>query len=97
MLMDAMDTHDVGRGRGGSAAALAVCEARLTGVAVPGDLLYPDDVVRQWTEQAGADYRTITSRHGHDAFLIETAQVSAILEHALDAPAAALSRTGTGR
>lgn len=96
-LTDAMDTHDVGRGRGGTAAALAACDGRLTGVAVPGDLLYPDEVVRQWTEQAGAHYRAITSRHGHDAFLIETAQVSAILRHALDAPAAALSRTGTGR
>src|SRR5690606_16991969 len=39
-LLDAMDTHDVGRGRGGMEAALAQVQGRLVGVGIPGDILY---------------------------------------------------------
>ncbi|HEU0299347.1 MAG TPA: alpha/beta fold hydrolase [Longimicrobium sp.] len=84
-LMGAMDSHDVGAGRGGVAAALGRIEGRLTGVGIPGDLLYGDGDVREWTEAAGAEYREIGSVHGHDAFLLEATQVSGILEDALRA------------
>ncbi|HEX2080099.1 MAG TPA: alpha/beta fold hydrolase [Longimicrobium sp.] len=84
-LMGAMDSHDVGAGRGGAAAALARIAGRLIGVGIPGDLLYGVDDVRAWTEPAGAEYREIRSVHGHDAFLLEAAQVSAILGDALRA------------
>jgi homoserine O-acetyltransferase len=84
-LMAAMDSHDVGAGRGGVAAALRRIEGRLTGVGIPGDLLYGADDVREWTEAAGAEYREIRSVHGHDAFLLESAQVTEILEDALRA------------
>lgn len=82
-LMAAMDAHDVGRGRGGVEAALRGVEGRLVGVGIPGDILYTNDDVRRWTEAAGAQYREITSIHGHDAFLIETEQVAAILHETL--------------
>ena len=82
-LTAAMDSHDVGAGRGGVAAALRRIEGRLIGVGIPGDLLYSADDVRAWTEAAGAEYREIRSIHGHDAFLLETAQVAEILEDAL--------------
>lgn len=78
-LMGAMDAHDVGRGRGGVAAALAPFTGRLVGVGIPGDLLYSDADVRRWTDEAGAEYRELWSVHGHDAFLIEREQVAAIL------------------
>jgi homoserine O-acetyltransferase/O-succinyltransferase len=84
-LMGAMDSHDVGAGRGGVAAALAPLAGRLAGVGIPGDLLYSADDVRAWTRAAGAEYREIQSIHGHDAFLLEAAQVSEILEDALRA------------
>jgi len=84
-LMGAMDSHDVGAGRGGVAAALRRITGRLTGVGVPGDLLYAADDVREWTVAAGAEYREIRSIHGHDAFLLESAQVTEILEDALRA------------
>jgi len=92
-LIDAMDRHDVGRGRGGVAAALAPVAERLVGVGIPGDLLYPDSAVRAWTEAVGASMLRLESPHGHDAFLLERAQVSAILRDALrrssvDGPAA---------
>ncbi len=85
-LLDAMDTHDVGRGRGGITAALAPVAGRLTGVGIVGDLLYPADAIREWTTSSGAEHEDVSSVHGHDAFLLETARVSAILR-------AALSRT----
>lgn len=82
-LTKAMDTHDVGRGRGGVAAALRRVEGRLIGVGIPGDLLYSPGDVRTWADAAGAEYREIDSIHGHDAFLLETEQVGAILADAL--------------
>ena len=82
-LTAAMDSHDVGAGRGGIGAALGRIEGRLIGVGIPGDLLYSAGDVRAWTDAAGAEYREIRSIRGHDAFLLEQAQVSAILEDAL--------------
>jgi homoserine O-acetyltransferase len=45
--------------------------------------------VRDWTERAGAAYREVHSVHGHDAFLIEVNQVSAILREAFEVSAGA--------
>ncbi len=86
-LLDAMDSHDVGRGRGGVSAALSPVADRLTAVGIPGDLLYADEAVREWADASRATYRELTSVHGHDAFLLETAKVSRIIEEALDAAA----------
>lgn len=83
-LLDAMDAHDVGRGRGGIASALRAYDGALLGVGITGDLLYEPEVVRDWTEAAGAEYRLIRSIHGHDAFLLEPEQVRAILREALE-------------
>ncbi len=82
-LIDAMDTHDVGRGRGGIAAALTPVAHRITGVGIPGDQLYPAECVREWTSAIKARYVDLPSEHGHDAFLLESAQVSVILREAI--------------
>ncbi len=82
-LIDAMDRHDVGRARGGVKQALQSIASKVTGVGIPGDLLYPAEVVKQWTSQLGARYEEVTSPHGHDAFLLETDQVSGIVREAL--------------
>lgn len=86
-LLDAMDSHDVGRGRGDAGEALRTFEGVLTGVGIPGDRLYPAEEVRAWTAAAGAHYEEIRSIHGHDAFLLETDQTADILARALDAAA----------
>ncbi len=83
-LLDAMDTHDVGRDRGGVASALASVSDRIVGVGIPGDLLYPAESVREWTTAIGARYIDLPSVHGHDAFLLESERVSAILRDAID-------------
>lgn len=89
-LLGAMDSHDVGRGRGGVEAALAALHTPLVAAGVPGDVLYGAETVRRWAAAAGAAYRTIESPYGHDAFLLEVEQVGRILAEALslaDAPA----------
>lgn len=82
-LTHAMDSHDVGRGRGGIAAALAPVEAHVVGVGIPGDVLYPAGEVQEWVREAGGQYRIIDSVHGHDGFLTQAAQAGAILRDAL--------------
>lgn len=83
-LLAAMDSHDVGRGRGGVADALRPVKGKIIGVGIPGDLLYdPILDVRRWTEVAGAEYREIESPKGHDGFLLEGGQVTALLREVL--------------
>jgi homoserine O-acetyltransferase len=90
-LVLAMDSHDIGRGRGGVVAALqrlAAYGTRLTGVGIEGDILYGTTQVQAMIEaakEAGMDaaYREILSTKGHDAFLVEWEQLTAILAEAL--------------
>lgn len=57
---------------------------RLTGVGIPGDGLYPKDVVKRWVEDAGATYAELASSHGHDGFLLEAEAAGALLAGALE-------------
>lgn len=82
-LLDVMDSHDVGAGRGGAGERLRASGTRFTGVGITSDIFCPPQEVRDWVRAAGGAYRTIESEHGHDAFLLETAQVAAILRDAL--------------
>jgi len=75
----AMDTHDVGRGRGGWRDALTPHADRITAAGVIGDTLYSADIVAHWAGSVGAAYTALESIHGHDAFLLERAQVRAVI------------------
>ncbi|MEO8451997.1 MAG: homoserine O-acetyltransferase [Gemmatimonadota bacterium] len=90
-LLGAMDTHDIGAGRGSLAAALSRLTGHVVGVGVPGDRLFSAGVVRDWTLTAGATYRVIESIRGHDAFLLETDRVGQLLREALAVPVEELS------
>ena len=83
LLLDAMDSHDVGRGRGGVAKALRSFPGRLVGVGIPGDILYPPAEVKRWATPAKAEYREVGSFHGHDGFLIEEDAVGELLSSLL--------------
>ncbi len=83
-LLDAMDAHDVGRGRGGIAQALSAFQGRLAGIGIPGDLLYPPEEVKRWVQGAHAEYHELDSPHGHDAFLLEKKAVGRLFTEALD-------------
>jgi homoserine O-acetyltransferase len=90
-LVRAMDTHDIGRDRGGAVAALqrlAAYGTRLTGVGIEGDILYGTNQVSDMVSTAtaagmDAAYREIHSTKGHDAFLVEWDQLTTILAEAL--------------
>lgn len=86
VLTRAMDTHDVGRGRGGAAAALSRITARTIVAGIDSDRLYP---LAQQEELArliptAAPLRVVRSIHGHDGFLVEVEQVGAIVADLLD-------------
>jgi homoserine O-acetyltransferase len=85
-LMDAMDLHDVGD-LAVAARETARRVGEVVGVGVDSDILYYPSEVRAWTAEyraagANARYVEITSLYGHDAFLMEWGQVSAILKTA---------------
>jgi len=77
VLTEAMNTHDVGRGRGGVAAALSRVTARTTVVAVDSDRLYPVELNAEIAAGIpGAEpLQVLHSPYGHDGFLIESAAV----------------------
>jgi homoserine O-acetyltransferase len=88
-LTDAMNTYDVGRGRGGIANALASITAPVIVAGVDSDRLYPialqEELARLIPTTMGG-LRVVKSAYGHDGFLIESDAVSAlvgeILRHA---------------
>lgn len=83
-LTEAMNSHDVGRGRGGVAAALRRITAELTVGVVSSDRLFtPADGEVVAGSPACRELAVIDSPYGHDAFLIETEQVFGIIERAL--------------
>jgi homoserine O-acetyltransferase len=85
VLTEAMNAHDVGRGRGGTAAALRRVTAPALVAGVDSGRLYP---LHQQAELAagipGADRsRVVESPYGHDGFLIEEEQVAALIRELL--------------
>ncbi len=93
----AMDTQDVGRGRGGWRAALVPHVDRITAVGIHGDALYSAGIVEQWAREVGAGYVSMTSIHGHDAFLLERDQMRAVIEASFARAVSAQPVTSLGR
>lgn len=85
VLTEAMNSHDVGRGRGGVSNALRRVSARTAVAAIDSDRLYP---VPLSVEIAGgisdAVLEVLQSPHGHDGFLVEVEKVSAIVAELLE-------------
>ncbi len=91
ILAGAMDRHDIGDGRGGIEAALsrlAPAGTQLTALGIEDDILYGPRQVRVLADAAAAvgvrsRYVELTSTKGHDAFLVEWDQLSAIIRDVL--------------
>ncbi|WP_404383457.1 homoserine O-acetyltransferase [Knoellia locipacati] len=84
VLSEAMNSHDVGRGRGGVAAALGRFGGHLVVAGVDTDRLYPERLSEEIAAlRPGTTLRRISSRFGHDGFLIEIEQVGAVIREAL--------------
>ena len=89
LLNKAMDTHDIGRGRGGLQRAVARITAPVLVVSISSDALYPprqQAELRDLLVAADGDcrYVLVESPHGHDGFLVETGAVSAALAEFLE-------------
>ena len=71
-LTKALDSHQVGRGRGGPEKALKSIKARTLVVGISSDILFPVDEQKYLAENIpSAKYQEIDSFYGHDGFLTE--------------------------
>ncbi len=76
-LSHAMDLHDVGFERDGVERALSTIESLALCIGIDSDILYPAHEQRSIADQIPqADYKEIKSKFGHDAFLVEFAQMN---------------------
>lgn len=81
ILTQAMNSHDVGRGRGGVSAALGQVTAETVVVAIDSDRLYPPELSHEMAAKipAAGPVEMINSLYGHDGFLIEREAVAKAL------------------
>ena len=88
-LVDAMNSHDIGRDRGGVEDALAQVTATALVLGIDSDRLFPIEgqhrIARGIRDTLDGDEAVVlTSDFGHDGFLIETAAVGHHLRRLLD-------------
>jgi homoserine O-acetyltransferase len=88
-LVNAMNSHDIGRDRGGVAAALGRVTARALVLGIDSDRLFPVNHQRLIADLLpttidGGEAVVISSPFGHDGFLIEDELVGAHLRRLLD-------------
>lgn len=83
-LLEAMNSHDVGRGRKSAKAALGKIKAKTLVIGIDSDRLFPIENQRFIAENitselVGKKLHTIKSSFGHDGFLIEHEKVGPLL------------------
>ena len=81
-----MNHHDVGRDRGGIAAALCTITAQVSIAGMSSDWLYPVRLQQELGEliPTSSTVEIVQTISGHDGFLVESDAVGAILRRALD-------------
>ena len=81
VLTRAMDSHHLGRNRGGVPAALAAIRARTLVLGITSDVLFPLEQQQELAQGiVGAQYAELESSFGHDGFLLETVKIAQALE-----------------
>lgn len=86
ILSKAMDNHNIARGRGSMAAALATIQAKALVIGIDTDLLFPVLEQSQIAEHIpDSRFEVITSNYGHDGFLTETETIKHLLKDFLRA------------
>jgi len=96
LLSRAMDLFDASEGRGSLVTALERVRCRTLVVGISSDHLYPAAEVHLGADILNhlgkpVEYAEIRSPHGHDAFLLETGQLGAILRDVHDREPRAVS------
>ena len=80
-LTRTMDSHNLGRGRGGIETALTSIRARTMVLGITSDILFPLVEQRALAQGIpGAVYGELDSDFGHDGFLLETVKITQALE-----------------
>ncbi|MGA8744150.1 MAG: homoserine O-acetyltransferase [Terracidiphilus sp.] len=84
-ILRTMDTWDPLNGHSSAMDVFGRIRARLTFIGISSDWLFPPESVRSFAgliRSAGvpAEYREMTSSHGHDAFLAEQAELVRLLQ-----------------
>ena len=84
-LTEALNRHNVGRGRGGLVKALAQSTVPSMVVGIDTDILYPFHQQEHLARNLGnvIGMHRVTSPVGHDGFLLETRQLNAIMRNFL--------------
>ncbi len=79
-LLNTMDSHNLGRGRGSAEKAMAGIKGRTLVAGIKSDMLFPIEEQKHIALSVpGALFTEIDSLYGHDGFLLETTALSAIL------------------
>jgi homoserine O-acetyltransferase len=86
VLSEAMNHHDVGRGRGGLASAIGGVRCKVSVAGIDSDRLYPLRLQQELCEALPGrpELTVIHSMYGHDSFLIESEAVGAFIRAALE-------------
>ena len=85
-LTETLSSHDVGRGRGGVAAALRGCPVPVVVGGITSDRLYPLRLQEELAEllPGCAGLEVVDSLCGHDGFLVETEAVGELIRHTIE-------------
>lgn len=83
-ITKSFDTHNVGRNRGGIEKALSIIQAKSLLIAISSDMLFfPDEIREVQKHIPNSKFIEIDSLYGHDGFLIETEQLTKIINEFL--------------
>ena len=81
-LSEAVDSHNIARGRASIAEALQSIEARTLVVAISSDILFPPEAHTPLREHIrDVEYHLIESEFGHDGFLVEHEKLNTIIDN----------------
>ncbi len=85
-LTESLNSHDVGRGRGGVAAALRGCPVPAVVAGITSDRLYPLHLQAELADllPGCAGLRVVESPCGHDGFLLETEAIGGLIRETLE-------------
>lgn len=85
VLTEALSRHDVGRGRGGVAAALRACRVPVVVGGITSDRLYPLRLQEELAEllPRSTELQIVDSIYGHDGFLVESEAVGELVRQTL--------------
>ncbi|SDW22811.1 homoserine O-acetyltransferase [Marininema mesophilum] len=83
-LLKAMDTHDIGRGRGGVKAALAQLRCPILVIGIQEDILFPihqqREIYKLVQHRDENQLLEVSSEYGHDAFLLEFDEIGPAIQ-----------------